>query len=98
MMQQGYVGSLSVLQQLSDKPKYTTDVCMQVPFMSFPEVEAVLADAIKFGYVQVQIDHRMGTLHFGGANLRNEGMAGHLSNIAGACLHAFCFSVTHVLL
>lgn len=51
--------------------------------MSFPEVEAVLADAIKFGYVQVQIDHRMGTLHFGGANLRNEGMAGHLSNIAG---------------
>ena len=56
---------------------------VQVPFMSFPEVEAVLADAIKFGYVQVQIDHRMGTLHFGGANLRNEGMAGHLSNIAG---------------
>jgi hypothetical protein len=62
-------------------------VVMQVPFMSFPEVEAVLADAIKFGYVQVQIDHRMGTLHFGGANLRNEGMAGHLSNIAGMFLY-----------
>jgi hypothetical protein len=68
-------------------------VAVQVPFMSFPEVEAVLADAIKFGYVQVQIDHRMGTLHFGGANLRNEGMAGHLSNIAGA-LPAFSRSLS----
>jgi PCI domain len=54
-----------------------------IPFMSFPEVEAVLADAIKFGYVHVQIDHRMGTLHFGGATLRNDGMASHLSAVAG---------------
>ena len=54
-----------------------------VPFMSFPEVEAVLADAIKFGYIQVQIDHRSGTLHFGGAHLRNDAMAAHLSTVAG---------------
>lgn len=54
-----------------------------VPFMSFPEVEAVLADAIKFGYIQVRIDHRSGTLHFGGAHLRNDAMASHLSTVAG---------------
>jgi translation initiation factor 3 subunit A len=52
-----------------------------IPFMSFSEVEAVLADAVKYGYVDIQIDHRSSTLHFNGAQLRNDSMANHLSTI-----------------
>ena len=32
--------------------------------------------------VQVQIDHRSSTLHFGGAQLKNDSMANHLSTVA----------------
>ena len=54
-----------------------------IPFLSFSEVEAVLSDAVKFGYVQLHINHRTSTLHFQGHQLRNDRMAGHLSSIAG---------------
>jgi translation initiation factor 3 subunit A len=57
-------------------------VAALIPFMTFSEVETVLSDAVKFGYVQVRIDHRTSTLHFEGAQLRNDRMANHLSTIA----------------
>jgi translation initiation factor 3 subunit A len=56
-------------------------VAALIPFMSFSEVEAVLSDAVKFGYVDIQIDHRSSTLHFNGAQLRNDSMANHLSTV-----------------
>lgn len=53
-----------------------------VPFMTFAEVEAVVVDAVKHEYLALRVDHRSGTLTFGGATLENDRVRGHLSLLA----------------
>ncbi|KAJ9529424.1 hypothetical protein QJQ45_013723 [Haematococcus lacustris] len=49
-----------------------------VPFMPLSEVEAVVVDAVKCEYLQMHIDHRQGTLHFGSQQLESEQVCSHL--------------------
>ncbi|GFH24718.1 eukaryotic translation initiation factor 3 subunit 10, partial [Haematococcus lacustris] len=49
-----------------------------VPFMPLSEVEAVVVDAVKCEYLQMRIDHRQGTLHFGSQQLESEQVCSHL--------------------
>ncbi|KAF5827767.1 eukaryotic initiation factor [Dunaliella salina] len=75
------VAVLRLLKQLSEV--YSTmrisTLAELVPFMPFSEVEGVVVDAVKSDYLQVRIDHRNGTLHFGSQQLENERVRGHMA-------------------
>ena len=53
-----------------------------IPGMTFNEAEAQLVDAVKYGFISMRIDHRNGTLQFGGQQLESERVRAHLSNLA----------------
>ncbi|KAG2498414.1 hypothetical protein HYH03_003672 [Edaphochlamys debaryana] len=53
-----------------------------VPFYSFAEVEAVVVDAVKYEYLQMRVDHRNGTLHFGAQHVESDKIRGHLAAVA----------------
>lgn len=53
-----------------------------IPGMSFNEAEAQLVDAVKYGFLSMRIDHRNGTLHFGGQQLESDRVRGHLALLA----------------
>ncbi|KAK9824579.1 hypothetical protein WJX72_011465 [[Myrmecia] bisecta] len=53
-----------------------------VPFLSFAEVEALIVDAVKYDYLQVRIDHRNGTVHFGGQRLESDKIRDHIATLA----------------
>ena len=78
------VAVVRVLQQLSQVYTVMTIPALQdlVPFMRFDEVEKLIVEAVKFDYLQVQIDHRNGTVHFGAQQLESEVMRDHLSVLA----------------
>lgn len=50
--------------------------------MSFNEAEAQLVDAVKYGHLSMRIDHRNGTLAFGGQQLEGERVRAHLQSLA----------------
>jgi translation initiation factor 3 subunit A len=50
--------------------------------MTFNEAEAQLVDAVKYGFLSMRIDHRNGTLHFGGQQLESDRVRGHLALLA----------------
>jgi len=78
------VAVLRLLKQLSEV--YSTlkisSLAAMVPFASFGEVEAIVVDAVKAEFLQVRIDHRNGTLHFGSQQLESERVRTHLSVLA----------------
>jgi len=53
-----------------------------VPFMSFREVEHVIVDAHRCGYIQCRIDHKEGIVTFGPAVHTVEEVAGVMSGLA----------------
>lgn len=53
-----------------------------VPFVELAKVELIIVDAVKYGYLQLRLDHRAGTLHFGSSQLTEEKMKSHLSLLA----------------
>jgi len=85
-----YVASLKqvavvrLLKQLSDV--YSTmkisDLAQLVPFAEFGDVEAGVVDAVKYDYLQVRIDHRNGTLHYGSQQLESDKVRNHLALLA----------------
>ncbi|KAL3155895.1 hypothetical protein ABBQ32_012895 [Trebouxia sp. C0010 RCD-2024] len=78
------VAVLRLLQQLSHvysvmKIPALADL---VPFMGFGEVEQIIVDAVKHDFLQVSIDHRNGTVHFGGQQLESDRIRDHISALA----------------
>uniref|UniRef100_A0A383WBN2 Eukaryotic translation initiation factor 3 subunit A n=1 Tax=Tetradesmus obliquus TaxID=3088 RepID=A0A383WBN2_TETOB len=75
---------LRALKQLSEV--YSTmniaELAKLVPFMPFGDVEAVVVDAVKYDYLQMRVDHRNGTLHFGSQQLESDKVRSHLSLLA----------------
>jgi len=58
------------------------DFAKLIPGMTFNEAETQLVDAVKYGFLALRIDHRNGTLHFGGQQLEGERVRGHLKTLA----------------
>eukprot|EP00798_Chlamydomonas_sp_ICE-L_P024015 gene24015-9590_t len=85
-----YIGSLKqvailrLMKQLGDV--YSTlkvsSLASMVPFATFGEVEAIVVDAVRYNFLQVRVDHRNGTLHFGSQQLESERIRGHLAILA----------------
>lgn len=75
---------LRLLKQLSEvySSMHIKEVAALVPFMEFGDVEAVVVDAVKYDYLQVRVDHRNGTLHFGAQQLESDKIRNHLSLLA----------------
>jgi translation initiation factor 3 subunit A len=59
-----------------------------IPGVTFNEAEAQLVDAVKYGFLSMRIDHRNGTLQFGGAQLESDRVAGHLKTLAASLAKA----------
>ncbi|KAF8071218.1 TIF3A1 [Scenedesmus sp. PABB004] len=78
------VAVLRSLKQLGEvySSMHIAEVAALVPFMTFAEVEAVVVDAVKYDYLQLRVDHRNGTLHFGGQNLESDKLRGHMALLA----------------
>ena len=78
------VAILRLLKQLSEV--YSTlkisSLSAMVPFATFAEIEAVIVDAVRYDYLQVRVDHRNGTLHFGGQQLESDKVKSHLAVLA----------------
>mmetsp|Transcript_33886 Transcript_33886/g.95996 ORF Transcript_33886/g.95996 Transcript_33886/m.95996 type:complete len:1014 (-) Transcript_33886:241-3282(-) len=53
-----------------------------VPFVSFAQVELYVVDAVKYGYLQLRLDHRNGTLQFNSPNLSADKLKSHLATMA----------------
>lgn len=75
------VALLRLLKQLSEvySTMRVSSLAELVSFMSLGEVEAVVMDAVKNDYLQVRIDHRNGTLHFGSQQVESDHVRNHLS-------------------
>lgn len=75
---------LRLLKQLSEvySVMRISELAALVPFYTFAEVEAVVVDAVKHDYLQMRVDHRNGTLHFGSQQVESDKIRGHLSSIA----------------
>uniref|UniRef100_A0A7S0S2D0 PCI domain-containing protein n=1 Tax=Chlamydomonas leiostraca TaxID=1034604 RepID=A0A7S0S2D0_9CHLO len=77
------VALLRLLKQLSEV--YSTmrvqSLAELVSFMPLSEVEAVVVDAVKNDFLQVRIDHRNGTLHFGSQQLESGHVRNHLAQL-----------------
>ncbi|KAF6256090.1 eukaryotic translation initiation factor 3a [Scenedesmus sp. NREL 46B-D3] len=75
---------LRALKQLSEVYSTMTiaELAKLVPFMPFGDVEAVVVDAVKYDYLQMRVDHRNGTLHFGSQQLESDKVRAHLSLLA----------------
>ncbi|KAG1677861.1 hypothetical protein FOA52_008625 [Chlamydomonas sp. UWO 241] len=78
------VAVLRLLKQLSDvySSLKISSLAAMVPFAAFGEVESIIVDAVRYGYLQVRIDHRHGTLHFGSQQLESDKVRSHLSSLA----------------
>ncbi|KAK9833458.1 hypothetical protein WJX81_007146 [Elliptochloris bilobata] len=78
------VAVLRLLQQLSQvySVMRVASLAALVPFFSFGEVEQFIVDAVKHNYLHVQIDHRNGTVHFGGQQLESERLRDHVAALA----------------
>ena len=78
------VAILRLLKQLSEV--YSTlkisSLATLVPFATFGEIESVIVDAVRHNYLQVRVDHRNGTLHFGGQQLESDKVKSHLAALA----------------
>ena len=53
-----------------------------VPFMPYHEVERILVQAVRSGYISVRIDHQTGSLNFVGDRLETDFIKNHLSRAA----------------
>lgn len=53
-----------------------------VPSMSLEELEAIIAEAVRNGFVNLRIDHAKGCMRFGQVELESEHMRGHLAQLA----------------
>lgn len=75
------VALLRLLKQLSEvySTMRVSSLAELVSFMPLGEVEAVVMDAVKNDYLQVRIDHRNGTLHFGSQQVESDHVRNHLS-------------------
>eukprot|EP00775_Hariotina_reticulata_P001959 gene1959-2286_t len=78
------VAVLRLLKQLSEvySTMHIKELAALVPFMSFGDVEAVVVDAVKYDYLQVRVDHRNGTLHFGSQQMESDKIRNHLALLA----------------
>lgn len=78
------VSVVRLMKQLSEV--YSTmkigSLATMVPFASFGEVEAIVVDAVKSDFLQVHVDHRNGTLHFGRQQLESDRIRNHMSTLA----------------
>ncbi|EFJ51612.1 eukaryotic translation initiation factor 3a [Volvox carteri f. nagariensis] len=75
---------LRLLKQLSEvySVMRISELAALVPFYTFAEVEAVVVDAVKYEYLQMRVDHRNGTLHFGAQHVESDKIRGHLAAVA----------------
>eukprot|EP00891_Asterochloris_glomerata_P003711 jgi/Astpho2/3711/Aster-04897 len=78
------VAVLRLLQQLSQVYSVMRVDSLEalVPFMGFSDVEQLIVDAVKHDFLQVRIDHRNGTVHFGAPQLESEQLQDHLSTLS----------------
>ncbi|EIE20453.1 hypothetical protein COCSUDRAFT_30620 [Coccomyxa subellipsoidea C-169] len=78
------VAVLRVLRQLSEvySCMNISSLAALIPFMSFSEVEQLVVEAVKHGYLQVRIDHKVGTVHFGALQLESERLHDNISTLA----------------
>jgi len=53
-----------------------------VPFVELAKVELIVVDAVKYGHLQLRLDHRNGTLHFGSSQMSEEKVKTHLAFMA----------------
>ena len=65
------VAVLRLVKQISEvySSLQVSSLAAMVPWASFGEVESLIVDAVRHDYLQVRIDHRAGTLHFGSHQL-----------------------------
>ncbi|CAL8465076.1 g4611 [Coccomyxa elongata] len=84
------VAVLRVLRQLSEVYSVMTisSLAALIPFMGFSEVEQLVVEAVKHGYLQVRIDHKNNTVHFGALELESERLRDNISNLARRLAHA----------
>ncbi|GLC73813.1 hypothetical protein PLESTF_001423800 [Pleodorina starrii] len=75
---------LRLLKQLSEvySVMRISELAAMVPFFTFAEVEAVVVDAVKYDYLQMRVDYRNGTLHFGAQHVESDKVRGHLASVA----------------
>ncbi|GLI66197.1 hypothetical protein VaNZ11_009962 [Volvox africanus] len=75
---------LRLLKQLSEVYNVMRigELAAMVPFYTFAEVEAVVVDAVKYDYLQMRVDHRNGTLHFGTQQVESDRIRGHVASVA----------------
>ncbi|KAK9917232.1 hypothetical protein WJX75_002153 [Coccomyxa subellipsoidea] len=78
------VAVLRVLRQLSEvySVMNISSLAALIPFMGFSEVEQLIVEAVKHGYLQVRIDHKMGSVHFGALQLESERLHDIISTLA----------------
>lgn len=53
-----------------------------IPFASISEIEGIIVDAVRHGYLAVRMDHRAGTLRFGAPGLDSDRMRDHIAVMA----------------
>eukprot|EP00879_Flechtneria_rotunda_P015205 GHRR01015895.1.p1 GENE.GHRR01015895.1~~GHRR01015895.1.p1 ORF type:complete len:658 (+),score=275.95 GHRR01015895.1:165-2138(+) len=78
------VAVLRALKQLNEvySTMHISELAGLVPFMGFGDVEAVVVDAVKYEYLQLRVDHRNGTLHFGSQQLEGDKIRNHMALLA----------------
>ncbi|KAK8941301.1 Eukaryotic translation initiation factor 3 subunit A [Platanthera zijinensis] len=76
--------ALRVLQQVSGvyhTMKIET-LSKMIPFLDFSVVEKVTVDAVKYGFVSMDIDHRKGAVTFSNEDIESDGLCDHLMILA----------------
>jgi len=53
-----------------------------IPFQSFDDVEKLVVDAVKFGHLQIKIDHQNQCVHFGCQTLESDRVRNHITTLA----------------
>lgn len=78
------VAALKALQQLGGvySVMRIDSLASLVPFMSFGELEQLVAEAVKHGFFQAKLDHKNGTVAFGQGSVEGARIAGHLALLA----------------
>ncbi|XP_041017495.1 eukaryotic translation initiation factor 3 subunit A-like [Juglans microcarpa x Juglans regia] len=78
------LATLRLLQQVSQV--YQTlkieSLSQMIPFFEFPVVERISADAVKYNFIAMKVDHMKGVVLFGNSGLDSEGFQDHLVILA----------------
>ncbi|KAG2695703.1 hypothetical protein I3760_07G025200 [Carya illinoinensis] len=78
------LATLRLLQQVSQV--YQTlkieSLSQMIPFFEFPVIERISADAVKYNFIAMKVDHMKGVVLFGNSGLDSEGFQDHLVILA----------------